>query len=183
MAAQGNLSSTAITNLGLTPPFRPTSGQEGGGSPLQDTVGIAPATTTGATTGGILRMVRLPSNAIVRDIYIAQEAATTTADFHVGAYYSNSTTDGTKAANVGLVLDADFFATSVDTHLLIVWTSVMFEATTVKVTDTVKPLWEVLSLTEDPGGYIDLTLTNVATISGAAILCMRVVWTRGGRPT
>lgn len=173
MPAQGNLKSTAITNLDLTPPIRPTAGKEGGNSVLYDVVGIAGPTTTAATTGGILRMVRVPSNAIIRDIMIAQQAATTTATFDCGAYYSDGN-DGTTAANSGLVIDADYFATGVDTHLVITWTSVMFEATTITVVDTVKPLWQMLGLTTDPGGYIDIVLVNTATISGAATMAMRV---------
>ena len=173
MAAQGNLKSAAITALDATPPRRPTAGQEGGGSVLFDVVGVVGPTTNGATTGGVLRAVRVPSNAVIRDILVAQKAATTTATFHIGAYYSTGN-DGTTAANSGLVIDADYFATGFNSAAVITWTTVMFEATTVDVTDTVVPLWSALGLTEDPGGYIDITLTNTATIDGAATLAVRV---------
>lgn len=173
MTTQPDLKSAAITNLDLRPSVRPTAGQEGGGSILYDIVGIAGPTTDGDTTGGVLRMVRLPSNAIVRDILIGQVAATTTASFDVGAYYSDGN-DGTTAANSGLVIDADFFATAIDTHALIVWTSVMTDATTVTLANTVQPLWQALGVASDPGGYIDIVAVNKATISGAATLCMRV---------
>lgn len=173
MTTQPNLKSAAITNLDLTPPVRPTAGQEGGASILYDVVGKVGPTTDTYTTGGVLRAVRLPSNAVVRDIMLAQVAATTTASFDVGAYYSDGQ-DGTSASNSGAVIDDNFFATAVDTHALISWTSVMFEDTPVTVAGTITPLWQTLGLSSDPGGYIDICLTNKATISGAATLCVRV---------
>lgn len=173
MAAQDNLKSAAITALDATPPRRPTAGQEGGGAYLYDVVGIVGPTTNGATTGGILRAVRVPSNAIIRDIMYAQKAATTTASFDFGAYYSTGN-DGTTTANSGLVIDADYFATAVNTAAVINWTSIMFEATTVDATDAVTPLWQALGLSEDPGGFIDIVAVNKATIDGAATLAVRV---------
>lgn len=173
MAAQADLKSAAITALDATPPRRPTAGAEGGTTQLFDVVGIVGPTTHGATTGGVLRAVRVPSNAILRSIQLAQVAATTTASFDVGAYYSTGN-DGTTAANSGAVIDADYFATAVNTAALITWTEVMFEATTVTIDKTVVPLWSALGLSSDPGGYIDIVLVNKATIDGAATLAVRV---------
>lgn len=181
MAAQANLKSTAITNLDATPPVRPTAGQEGGRSVAYTVIGKAGPTTDGATTGGILRIVRVPSNAIIQSIMYAQEAATTTASFDCGLYFSDAN-DGTAAANQGLVSDADCFATAVDTHLTVSWTEIAFEAGTYKASDAVKPIWQLSSLvdgagnamTSDPGGFFDIVLVNKATISGAATLLLKV---------
>jgi len=183
MPAQANLKSAAITSLDANPPVRQTAGSEGGLSVLYDIVGQAGPTTDAATTGGILRMVRVPSNAIIRAIYVAQTAATTTASFDCGLYFSDSTLDGTIVSNQGLVSDADCFATAVDTHLLnVAWSDITFEAGTYKASDAVKPIWQLSSLvdggsvamTTDPGGFFDIVLVNKATISGAATLLLRV---------
>lgn len=185
MAAQANLKSAAITSMDATPPVRPSAGREGGATREHVVVGIVGPTTDGATTGGVLRAVRIPSNAHVKSVMVAQAAATTTAAFDVGLYYSDSTSDGTVAANQGLAADADCFATNVATNALIAWTEEAFEATTYKVTDTVNPIWQLSTvrdgagnaITTDPGGFFDVCLVNTATISGAATLAVMVRYT------
>lgn len=187
MAAQGNLKSASITNLDLTtPPFRPTAGGEGAHSYLYDQVGIVGPTTTAATTGGICRVIRLPSNAIVRAVYYCQLAATTTATFSFGLYYSDSTTDGTNPVNVAAAataLLATMWGSSIDTHAAVTWVDTTFANTSGFLpTDTVKPLWNATNstLTADPGGYFDIGALNTATISGAATLLVRVQWCLAG---
>jgi hypothetical protein len=178
MAAQVALKSAAITNYDARPPFRPTSGQEGGGSHIIDAVGIVGPTTDGATTGGILRAVRIPSNAIVRSVEVCQKAATTTASFDIGLDYSDSLNDGTVQGNyvAGTPLNDDFFAAAVDTHALVEFTDETFQNADYLPTDSVNPVWQAsgTGLTSDPGGFFDVILTNRATISGAATLCVRV---------
>lgn len=180
MAAQANLKSAAITNLDANPIVRATAGQEGGLTQVFDVVGVVGPTTTGATTGGVLRAVRIPSNAIVRQIHVAQQAATVTASFDVGLYYSDSSTDGTAVGNVGLIVGTgsdSMFAAALDTHAATQWTDTTFGAPTkYAATDAVNPIWKAAgtTLTADPGGFFDVTLTNKATISGAATLCVRV---------
>lgn len=178
MTTQPNLKSTAITNLDATPPVRPSAGREGGVAYLYEAIGVVGPTTDGDTTGGVLRAVRVPSNACIRSVQVAQQAATTTATFDIGLYYSDAN-DGTTASNQGNAADADCFATNVDTHALVAWTEEAFEAGTFKVTDTVNPIWQLssLSLTTDPGGFFDICFVNTATISGAATLAMKVQYT------
>lgn len=181
MAAQANLKSTAITNLDATPPVRATAGNEGGLTKLFDVVGIVGPTTSGATTGGVLRAVRIPSNAIVRSVQVAQQAGTTTASFDIGLYYSDAV-DGTSSLNQAAAADDNCFGSGVDTHALTTWTEEAFGAGTYKVTDAVNPIWKLSTLvdgasnalTADPGGFFDVTLTNKATISGAATVAVRV---------
>src|ERR1041385_5263052 len=132
MTAQPNLKSAAITNLDATPVVRGTAGREGGSSRVFEVIGIVGPTTDGDTTGGILRAVRVPSNAIIRSIMYAQVGATTTASFDCGLYYSDSVNDGTQPLNQGIAADADCFATAVDTHATVSWTEIAFEAGTYK---------------------------------------------------
>lgn len=179
MAAQGNLKSTAITNLDATPPVRPTAGGEGGSSVLYSIIGIAGPTTDAATTGGVLRMVRLPSNAIVQKVSYCQKAATTTANFSFGIYYSD-TADGTTPPNVAgtaTAIMSTLFGSAIDTHAATTWVDTTFANTSGFLpTDTVLPLWHAANstLTTDPGGFIDICALNTATISGAATLLLRV---------
>ena len=99
MTTQPNLKSAGITNLDSTPPIRNTAGHDNGLTRTMEIVGIAGPTTDGDTTGGVLRLVRVPSNAIIKRVMYAQKAATTTAAFSFGIYYSD-TADGTSPGNV-----------------------------------------------------------------------------------
>ncbi len=179
MPAQGNLKSAAITNLDATPPVRTTAGAEGSPSIMYSIIGKAGPTTDAATTGGVLRLVRLPSNAIVRKVSYVQLAATTTATFSFGIYYSD-TADGTSASNVAgtaTAIMATYFGSSVDTHAGTTWVDTTFANTSgFTPADTVKPLWNGTNstLTSDPGGFIDICALNTATISGAATLFLKV---------
>lgn len=179
MAAQGALKSAAITNMDANPPVRPTAGQEGGHSYLYDVVGIIGPTTDAATTGGICRAVRIPSNAIIRAVYYCQKAATTTAAFSFGLYYSD-TADGTTPTNVAAAATAvmsTLWGSAIDTHAATTWVDTTFANTSGFLpTDTVKPIWNAANstLTYDPGGFFDIAALNTATISGAATLLVRV---------
>ncbi len=179
MTTQPNLKSAAITSLDAKPPVRVTAGAEGGPSFMYSVIGIAGPTTDAYTTGGVLRLVRLPSNAIIRKVSYIQKAATTTATFSFGIYYSD-TTDGTSASNVAATATAimsTLFGSSVDTHAATTWTDITFVNTSGFLPiDTVLPLWNATNstLTSDPGGFIDICALNTATISGAAILCLKV---------
>ncbi len=181
MAAQANLKSTAITNLDASPSVRPTAGQAGGLSAKYVVTDVVGPTTDAATTGGILRCCRIPSNAIVKRVQICQKAATTTANFDIGLDYSDASLDGTTPGNfvAGTPLNDDMFAAAVDTHALTGWTDETFANADYLPTDTVNPIWKAAGtgLTADPGGFFDIILTNRATISGAATLVVAVEYT------
>lgn len=177
MTVQPNLLSSAITSLNATPPVRTTSGMGGSGH-LRTIMGRCAALTTGNTAGGILRMVRMPSNASVVEVYWKVDASVTTCDCDVGVYYSNAN-DGTTATNVAAAdtaIDADFFASAVDMHTQssLGWTPIGFESGTYTAAKALQPLWQAVGLSSDPGGFIDICFTNTSTTSGAPVLSCRV---------
>ena len=184
MTTQPNLKSAAITNLDATPPVRPSAGREGGVAIPYVVIGKVGPTTDTDTTGGVLRACRIPSNSCVQSVQVCQVAATTTATFDIGLYYSDAN-DGTSVSNQGAAADADCFATNVDTHALVAWTEEAFEAGTFTAADTINPIWQLSSvrdgggnaITSDPGGFFDVCFVNTATISGAATMLMRVTYT------
>ena len=126
-------------------------------------------------------MVRIPSNAMVRKVEYVQQAATTTATFSFGLYYSN-TLDGTSAPNVtaaGTAIMSTLFGSSIDTHAATTWTDTTFANTSGYLpTDVLLPIWNATNstLTADPGGFFDICALNTATISGAATLLLRVTY-------
>lgn len=183
MAAQGNLKSAAITNLDATPALRPTAGHDGGQAPLFDITGKVGPTTDTATSGGILRVVRIPSNAIIKQVLLTQVAATTTATFDVGIDYSDNAADYAAAKNIvaGTPLNDDIFAAAYDSHASPAagWVDVTFLNSDYTPAETILPIWQAAGtgLTADPGCEMDIILTNRATISGAATVMVRVLFT------
>lgn len=175
MTTQPNVTSTGITNLNATPPVRNTAGTDNGLGRLYKVTAVIGPTTSGDTTGGILRGVRIPSNARLLSVTVFQKAATSTATFDIGLDYSNAPLDGTSPGNYvsGSPFKGQAFGASVDTHAYIVPTQVAFLNTSGYLpTDIVNPIWQagVTGLTSDPGGFFDIILTNTATISGAATM-------------
>ncbi len=172
MTVQPNLLSTAITSLNASPAVR-TSAGFGGAGLLRSIVGGTAALTTGNTAGGILRMVRLPSNALVQQVSWGVTASTTTFDCDVGVYYSNAY-DGTTTANVlaaDTAIDADRFASAVDMHTASTagWLPITFEAGIFLPAMTLQPLWQGSGLSSDPGGFLDICYTNTSTTNGAPV--------------
>lgn len=173
MAAQGNLKSTGITNLDAAPRVPNTAGRAGGVGRLVCVSDTLPAMTTGGTAGGIMRMIRVPSNCIVKKVAWANAATVTVVDCDVGLYYSD-VADGTSAANVaasGTAISAAFFASAVDMKTLVTaWTEITFESGTYTPTKAVQPLWQAAGLSTDPGGFFDIAFTNTSTTNGAPVL-------------
>jgi hypothetical protein len=187
MPAQPNLKSTAVTNWDATPPVRPTAGQGGGQSILYDITDKVGPTTDGDTTGGVLRLCRIPSNAIIKQVLLTQVAATTTATFDVGIDYSDDPND--IAANqhfvAGTALNDDIFAAGYDSHASPAagWVDVTFLNSDYTPAETIQPIWKAAGtgLTSDPQCMMDIVLTNRSTISGAATVMVRVLFTIAGQ--
>lgn len=181
MTAQANLKSTGITNLDSSPSVRPSASRAGGPSRLIRVVDVVGPTTDGGTTGGNLLAVRVPSNCCLQSIKAFQKAATTTATFTIGLFYSdNGPVDGTSLLNSGEIGTSIFSSSNWDSHAVIVPTELAFLNTSGYLpTDVVNPLWKYANgtLTVDPGGYFDIVFKNTATISGAATLIVYVEYT------
>lgn len=181
------LKSTVITNLDATPPVRGTAGEGSWAYTAQADAYVVP--TTGATTGSLYRMVRLPSTAIVKKVEVQHclisggTLTTFTAD--VTIYYSDNTLDmvGAGQGDSGLVNSlSGSSALFADAHAFGSDTAGAF----VDVTDSAgnypaslvnEPLWQAAGLSSDPGGFFDIVfLTDGATnsISGTVQMAIRV---------
>lgn len=183
MTVQPNIKSAGITNLDATPPVRTTAGKDAAAGRLLCVTGKSPAFTTAGTAGGIARIVRVPSNAIIKRVAWAVEASVTTFDCDVGLYYSDKL-DGTTPANVAAAntaISAAFFASAVDMHTLgTTWADITFEAGTYLPSKAEKELWDAAGLSTDPEGFIDICATNTSTLSGAPVLSLLVEYVLPG---
>lgn len=161
--------SASITNLDTIPAAANTAGE---GAPdrlkiINDYL-TAPVTTGNyATDARVLRFVRIPSNAVVKEVTL-ESAAQTQGTYDIGLFYSSSTVDGTTVGNQGLVLDADFFASAVSCASAVPRTDETAEAGTYTMAKRNQPIWQAAGLSSDPGGFFDVaaTATNTVTVGG-----------------
>ena len=89
--------STGITNLDSTPPLRGTAGTDNGAGRVVISTGIAAVPAALATTAGV-RLVRIPSNAIVKAVKVGLDInglTFTTLTGALGLVFSDNQFDGT----------------------------------------------------------------------------------------
>lgn len=166
-----HLKSTAITNLDATPIVRSTTG-EGASGLLRCVSGYVTAVASDAA-GSTYQLVRVPSTACIKQVLFASEAQTA-GKVQLSVYYSDSTNDGTQAANSGVVVPttgAGFFADDIDCSSAVAqadYTSYGTSGTGANgytLDKRNKHLWDALGLTTDPGGFFDI----VAVVHTTAI--------------
>jgi hypothetical protein len=175
------LSSPSITNLDASPIVTNTSGVGASASSRLTDDFVTPTAAGLADTGSKYKIVRLPMYAKVKDLNLFADAALDTNGspllaVDVGAYYSDSTTDGTPTALQGTLISVNCFAAAVaygasgNTNLNVAsaWSALKRS----------QPLWTALGLTANavtgapPGGFIDVVVavhTAAATASSHAI--------------
>lgn len=170
--ATENLKSTPITSLDASPPVRTTAGKGASGI-LRQVDGTVTATTA-MEAGSTYALVRVPSNAIIKEVWACLDTAVTTFTVDIGVYYSSGA--DVPAEQRGDVLDADLFASAVALASIVVPTQYTHEAaaSALTVADMFKPLWDLAGLTSDPACNFDIVMTATATNDGAAIAYLSV---------
>jgi hypothetical protein len=169
------VASANITNLNSVPPVASTPSQ-GGPVALQAVDGNVTA-TTGKTSGSVYQLLRLPSNALLKEAKLKLDGGVTTFAGDIGFYYSNSTTDGTTVAHQGTGVNgttgSQLFGAAVDLHAQ---TTMLDLMAAIPAADFDLPLWKVCGLTSDPHTPFDLCITNTSTNSGAPVVYGRATY-------
>jgi len=165
------LKSTSVTNLDADPVVHNNAGKGAPGNLKVVDDYITP--TTGAATGSTYQLVRVPSNAIVKQIFF-EAGAMTAGKFNLSVYYSTSTTDGTAASKQGVIVPTtgdSFFASDIDCAAAVTPTDVTNESGNYTLAKRSKELWDALALTSDPGGFFDIVAVchTTAVTTGAAM--------------
>jgi hypothetical protein len=174
------IKSTAITNLDAAPPVRATAGGPGGWyAPICADARCAFATAMDNTS--TYKFVRLPSEARVKKVEIWLDAAVTTIALDVGVTYSDNPLDmvGIGNGKTGTPMtDNDLFAAAYDAHAIVTPTEITFQSAEFTGADSDKPIWSVAdsTLTNDPGGFFDITAWETSTSSGTSVINMRVTY-------
>lgn len=184
-----HVKSTPITNLDATPRVPSTTGKGAQGF-LRSVEGVVTVPAS-ASIDSTLQVVRVPFEAVIKELIVDAAAFTTSGQFDVGVYYA---TDGSNALSAASLLaadaiDQDFFTISaldggesnglfavlvpgggfritnatVAQDANTVWTAAMLNT----------PLWEAVGLSANPGGNADIVLT-LTEAAGAATAVVSV---------
>ena len=170
MAIDLTLKSNAITNREATPSVANEPGQ-GGASKLRSVTGYLASVTAALSVGSIIRMVSVPSNAIVHRVVFQsaiQGDASDTGTVDIGVYRTNK--DG------GLVAFASsdsFFASAIDwATTAVARTDETNQSGTNTIAKQNQPLWKAIGMAKDPNAMLDICLTvstaDVVEGTGAA---------------
>jgi hypothetical protein len=169
MSIDLTLKSAAVTNREATPRVLNNQGAGAAGI-LREVKSYLSSVTASLSITSVIRMVEVPSNAVISQI-LFDSAAQTAGKFDIGVYRTNA--DG------GAVVDQDFFATAVDCASAVVATDVTNESTTNTLAKQNQPLWQAAGMTADPKSPLDIALTvvttDVTTGTGAVMLRVRYV--------
>ncbi len=160
-----NVSSTEITNLDAKPVvWNNTIVQFGGRYSSASNAAFAASDAT-----SIARVLRVHSDARITRLEFASDDLGTGGTVDIGLYQTNG--------NGGAVVDADFFASAVDTDsAAVARTDVTYESGVVTITNQNKPLWEQLGLSEDSQRQYDVVVTrNTAQATGNVALWLEYV--------
>jgi hypothetical protein len=179
MTQTSNLKSAAITNLDATPIVANTTG-EGAPAYLKSVVGFV-TTVSADAAGSTYRLVRLPSNAKVKEIFMCAGAMTAGA-FNLSVYYSDSTTDGTAPANQGLIVSGSpggdaFFGSDISAASALNDANETNESGNYPLSLRNQPLWQALGLATDPGGFLDIVaVCHTTAVTTGALLGITVLF-------
>ena len=150
------VNSTWITNAVATPAVATNSNKSTGRVFSAKSAATVSATQT---SGDIVRVVRVPSNARIDAVLLTTADATTAGAVDIGVYQT--------AANGGAVVDADLFASALAlTGGPFVRSDQTWESGQYTYAESCLPLWEVLGLATDPNREYDIAATVTTTGDG-----------------
>ena len=171
------LKSTPITNLDAVPVVANTAGRGAKGT-VRQANGYVTAVASDAV-GSTYQLVRVPSNCVLKHCFFSSEAQGA-GKVQLSVYYSDSTVDGTAAANQGLVVPttgAGFISGDIDCTSAVA-SSDRIDGGTYTLDKRNKELWDALGLTSDPGGFFDIVAVvhTTAITTGTGKLGVSVVY-------
>lgn len=163
------LSSGSITNLDASPVVRNTAGNGASAFEKSEVDYVTPTAAGLVDIGSKYKVIRLPFFCKLQALRLNADAAldsgTPTLAFDVGAYYSDSTTDGTPSALQGTAISVNAFAAA------LLFTTSFQEVNALGsfgVAKRQQPLWQALGLSSDPGGFVDVVVAVHTAASAAA---------------
>lgn len=129
---------------------------------VRDTVEIA----AGDDDGSKYRVARIPSNAVLSEVTIANDAITGGTDYDLGVYDIPDT-------NSGAAIDADALADGVDLSSA---SRTVDGLQTVDIANLHKKVWELAGLSANPNKLVDLVLTGNTVGTAAGTITVTVIY-------
>lgn len=168
--------STNISNLNSIPVVPNTTGEYGPGF-LRSVTGHVAAVTSDAI-GTLYPLVRIPTNAKVKQVLLTCAALTGSSAADIDVAYSSSTQDQTNVSLQGTIVqvsaaDNQLFGAGQTLASALKNNDQTF-ANTFTTDNQNNPLWSVLGLASDPGGMFDLVLKVTATINTGGDVALEV---------
>lgn len=157
------LKSASLTNRDATPKVATNARLYG--APLLSAVGYATAAAADDTSSRY-RLVSVPSNAVVRAVYLSSVAQGGSGAVDVGVY--RATADGAAVA------DADLFGSGVSVVSAISRSDVTNESTNYTAALREQPLWQAAGLSTDPGGELDIVVAPTASLTNGGAIALEV---------
>ena len=168
------LKATGITNLDASPITPNTSGEGASGFLRCATDNVA--STAGMLLGSTYKMVRIPTNAKIKQVFLTCAAHGGASAVDIDVAYSDSTTDGTQPALAGTLgnivqisaADNKLFGSATTVVSALKNSDVTLNNTFTSAHKNL-PLFQVLinlgttDFTADPKGFFDLILKTTAT--------------------
>jgi hypothetical protein len=169
MAIDLTLKSVGITNREAVPPVKNNPGQCSGSSE-KCAFDYYAAVTASLSITSVIRIVTIPSNAIVSEVRISSQAQAAGA-FDVGIYRTNK--DG------GAVVSVALFGSAVSAAGILLNVDVLGESTVYTLVKQRQRVWEAAGLTVDPICFFDVCLTVATTdvTTGTGAIGLRVRYT------
>lgn len=173
--AADSVKSASITTLDAAPqsvtaPNQLTEGQGAAGFAINHSDYVTATAGGLASTDSKYKMIRLPTTCILKTARLFTKSgldSSTGLAVNLGAYYSDSTIDGTPSSLQGTAISTTCFMSSVAFGR----SGAGSEVDALSNLDANlrnSPLWAQVGLSSDPGGYIDLVLAVQAVASGTA---------------
>ena len=178
-----NLKSVSITNLDASPIVENTAGQAAAGYLQCSNDHVA--STTGVTSPSTYRLVRVPSNAIIKQVLLTNAALSTSTAADIDIAFSDSTTDGTQQALAGGIVqisgpvDNKLFGSAVSLVAAQKNQDQTFANTYTTAMQNLE-LWNALvslgatQFTSDPGGFFDFVVKTTTTVTAGGDISLEV---------
>lgn len=160
-----NVKSDVLTDIDAVPSVKVNASRKGG--PVKVDIGSATFAASDATS--VARVLRVRSDVRMTALRLGSADLGTGGTVDIGVHQTE--------ANGGAVVDADFFASAVDTDTAALkLTDVLNESGVVTLANYGKRLWEQLGLSADPNLEYDITITrNTAAGTGIVMLVAEYV--------
>lgn len=168
-----NVNSTQITNALATPPVLNNAYISAGGDYTSTDVCTMGASDSNNST---YRFCRIPSNAMVTDVRVMNDANTSGTSYKCGVLLINGGSTVVAGSDAIFVPAGTTMASARN-----IWTSLFFPAiagNSAAVANVTKRVWELLGLSSDPNAIYDVVVTAVTAGSAGGSLAVQVNWTR-----